>query len=453
MPRATLSKTAIARCLESSPLPAYLLDERRKMVFANQSLADWLDIKKESLAGQKCDYHSESARKPDKATIYGLAVPPTAYEGIASLGQVHRGDSSEGVPADSMAVMFWPISDSKENVVGVLVLATQGSHDFASARSAEHPEELHAALARLRASYFDAFSLERLVGESASIQRIREQVTLAIKCTARVLIAGSAGSGCSRIARMIHSARVGNPSLVPLDCAINDAEMLRGTLTSFIQRYAEMETDAPPSLMLANVDQLNADAQKELAGFLTIDELGIQTLAVSNVPFDRLLEDGFRSDLAIRLSAILIEVPPLAQRKDDIPQLVQSIVEHYNVDSSNQLMGFEEEALDQLVAYPWPGNEDELESVVLKCAENADSPFILAEALPSEIRMGLDAVVNPVSEPESIDLDAFLKDVERDLIQRALGRAKGVKAEAARMLGISRNKLLRKLSSLGLGDD
>ncbi|MEM7315861.1 MAG: helix-turn-helix domain-containing protein [Planctomycetota bacterium] len=452
MPRATLSKTVIAKLLESSPRPAYLLDDRRKIVFANQALADWLGVDKVSLANLQCDYHSQSPASSEKPQVQGLAVPPAAYEGRSLLGTIHRqkkSDDSDG----SLNALFWPIEDEKDNVTGVLTLVTDGNHDLSStSRDAHHPQEIHAALARLRARFMDQFSLDRLVGKSASIQRIREQVTLATQCSARVLIAGPKGSGSARIARTIHSARTGNPALIPLDCAVNDAEMLRDSLTSFIRSYAELETDVPPSLMLANVDQLQPEAQKELAGFLAIDELGLQTLAVSNMPFQELLDAGFRSDLATRLSAILIEIPALATRKEDIPQLVQAIVEKHNLESDHQLMGFEEEAIDQLVAYPWPGNEDELEKVVLECARKAEGAFIVAESLPSQIRLGMDAVLNPVTEPETIDLEEFLVGIERDLIGRAMKRAKGVKAEAARMLGISRNKLLRKLSSLGLDE-
>ncbi len=238
---------------------------------------------------------------------------------------------------------------------------------------------------------------------------------------------------------------------MPLACPLLDAELLRTTVTSFIQRCAELETDQPPSLLLIDVDELPIDAQAELEGFLAIEELGLRTLATARASLLQQAEQGsYRWELAHMLSTIEIALPPLAGRLEDIPLLAQLFLEQFNTQGGHQLAGFAIAALEQLVAYPWPGNIDELRNVVQKCARDCASSTISVEDLPATIRLGMDAALHPIREVPRLQLDSFLADVERRIILQALHQSQQNKAEAARHLGISRGKLLRRIAVLGL---
>ncbi len=453
MSKAVFSKSSIARFLEGSPHPAYLLDSRRRMIWANAALIKWCGVAAEALLHETCDYHLE-ATSPLPMILNGLCPPPDVYEGVSLTATLH---APSGRPAERPAT-FLPIEDSAGGVAAVLVLTDIGAANCASLALFDQrtATEMHAALARLRREQAEQYPLGGLVGNSPGMQRVRAQMLAAVQSAARVVVHGPPGSDREAVARAIHAGRHRGEaaSLIPLACPLLDAELLRTTITAFIQQLAELVSEAPPALLLLDVDRLPSDAQRELEGFLAIEELELRTLATSSGPLvQKVRGDGFRYDLAQSLTVIDIEIPPLASRREDVPLLAQHRLEEANARGKRQLAGFSAEALDQLAAYPWPGNEDELRSVVHGCAERARGVIIQAEELPKEIRLGLDAVAYPPVVPTVLDLDHVLRDVEQRLIRQALHESGGNKAEAARRLGVSRNKLLRRLDQLGMGDE
>ena len=132
----------------------------------------------------------------------------------------------------------------------------------------------------------------------------------------------------------------------------------------------------------------------------------------------------------------MIELPPLAEHPQDIPLLAQWFLEAGNVAGEKQLAGFTAEAVEQLLAYPWPGNVDELAQFVRQACAAATGPRVPAAALPEQIRLTADAAASPPREEESLVLDDFLAEIEKELLQLALPRAKGNKTQAARLLGL-----------------
>ena len=146
-------------------------------------------------------------------------------------------------------------------------------------------------------------------------------------------------------------------------------------------------------------------------------------------------------------------MPPLAQRREDLPLLAQLFLEELNARGGKQVGGFTPEALDRLDAYPWPGNLDELAQVVAEAHERAGGPEIArgrsARADPPGGRRGGASAPHE----ETIVLDEFLAAIERELIRRALARAKGNKAKAARLLGMTRPRLYRRMVQLGLEEE
>lgn len=444
-------KTIITRLLDASLQPAFALDERRRIIYANQSLADWLAVDRDSLAGVTCDYVADS-----NSPVSGLCPPPSVFEGVAAEGLIH----STNKDSKPVAVRFSPVADESGSTAFVIALPKLRSESVAKDRPADSVERrLHDILMQSRQRDASAFGVFPLVGVSPVICRARRQFNIAVGSMASVLICASSSNISERIARAIHARRHpdGEAGLVPLACPLLDAELVRTTLTAFMQRCAELETEKPPTLLLLDVEQLSKDAQRELAGFLAIEELALQTLTTSSLPFHRLgSNDDFRDDLAASLATLEIDIHRLKQRPADIPLAVHAALEVHNSQAKHQLEGFDDDAMEQLVAYPWPGDLQEVEEIVAKANKAAIAKSqlrISADHLPREIRLGLDAVSLPNDEVPELDLDTLLRDIERKLVIDTLEATRQNRAEAARRLGISRNKLLRRISQLGLDGD
>jgi DNA-binding NtrC family response regulator len=174
-------------------------------------------------------------------------------------------------------------------------------------------------------------------------------------------------------------------------------------------------------------------------------------ISTSVLPLGELVQRGkFRADLAAMLSTIGIQLPALTDRREDLPLLVQIFLEDCNRQGSKQLGGFSPEAIDELVAYSWPGNLNELANIVAASHKNAQGSEIKPAELPPQIHLAAQAAAHPRKVEEPIQLDEFLQRVERELIRRAIARAKGNKTKAARLLGLTRPRLYRRMVQLGL---
>jgi DNA-binding NtrC family response regulator len=154
--------------------------------------------------------------------------------------------------------------------------------------------------------------------------------------------------------------------------------------------------------------------------------------------------DRYRQDLAFALSTLVIEIPPLAARPEDVPLLSQHFVEKYNSQANRQVSGLMPETLDALALYPWPENVDELAEVVSHGCRAATGSWIEPRHLPDKIRWANQTVAHPPRDDEAVVLDAVLEEVERELFVRALRRAKGNKTKAAHLLGLSRARFHRR---------
>jgi DNA-binding NtrC family response regulator len=200
------------------------------------------------------------------------------------------------------------------------------------------------------------------------------------------------------------------------------------------------------------VDELAPDAQAVLADALDIVEFDLRALGTARTGLLQLAGEGrFRMDLACALSTLVIDLPPLGERQQDIPLLAQFFLEETNAAGGRQLSGFTPEAMDQLVSYPWPGNADEMAGLVREACRRAKGALVTAADLPEQIRWTAQAAAHLQRPEETIVLDEFLVKIEAELISRALRRAQGNKAKAARLLGVSRARLHRRVAQLGLG--
>ncbi|NLX54442.1 MAG: sigma 54-interacting transcriptional regulator [Planctomycetaceae bacterium] len=459
MARARSRANALGRLLGASARAVYALDERRQIVYCNAACAALVGLTPEQLIGQRCDYQVVGTGTAPADVACSLCPPPEAWAGrlTASVVAVLH-VSGELIPRQ--AELMW-LGGDEVNGLGMVVALSSSAADPACADdAASEAAALHLRLAQLRRQYLADWPLDELVGVSLPIQRARDQVALAARGRTRVVIQGPAGSGREHIARLLHR-RQSMPELVeplvPLWCPLLDAELTQSTVADLVRQYGERasggEPSAPPmpTLLLLEVDQLSPAAQAELAGFFDLPGFELHTIATSQESLLRLAaQDRFRADLAHVLSTLVIEVPPLAARPHDIPLLCQCLVERFNAKGGRQLSGFTAEALDELAVYQWPENVDELAEVVESACEAADGPFVEASQLPDKIRWALQAAAHPRREEPSIILEQFLEAIEKELIERALKRSKGNKTKAARLLGVSRARLHRRVEHFGL---
>lgn len=303
-----------------------------------------------------------------------------------------------------------------------------------------------------------------LIGVSHALKRLREQVKVAQQAGVRVLIVGPAGSGRRQLARAIHYAgdvSVSGP-LAPVDCPVMDAELMQLTVTRFLRQRDGQSFRRPPGLLLTDVDQLRADAQQELAGFLLLPGIELQTISTATRSLHKLAARGkFRQDLAFALSTFTLTVPRLGQRIEDVPLLAQYFIEQENArtaqpgaaakqESEPQRSGLADDAMELLLLYPWPGNVEELQQVIREACQNTATSLITAADLPERIRHGREALLRQQPAEPAIHLPDFLAEIEKELLARALRKAGGNKTKAAELLGLQRARLIRRLVQLGL---
>jgi DNA-binding NtrC family response regulator len=408
----------------------------------------------EELVGQRCEYHWE-ADSPAARVPAALAPPPEVFTGQQVRSLVVTGVDEHGMRCRWATFVPLVVVDAVAAVLIVLDRADceDGQALLRQESAGEESAWLHLRLAGLRQRLGPLYELHQLVGESPAIQRVRDQVQAAVASGSRVLIVGPEGSGREHVARTIYYLQGPGDAgaLVPLSCSLLDAELLQTTISAFIHTRPEIEVTGPAALLLLDVADLSPDAQRSLMAVLNIVELRAHTLATSRESLVELARDGrFRQDLAHHLSTLVIELPALVERAEDIPLLAQKILEACNARTGRQLSGFSSEALDQLSSYSWPNNVDELTLAIHEAHRRASGPRVEASDLPATLREVVKAAAHPLRPAETIELDKFLESIETELIVRALRQAKGNRARAARLLGITRTRLLRRLGQLGL---
>lgn len=441
MVRPTSPKTIVSRNFFSSPRPIYLLDATGRIVFQNQAFCDWTGLTEEEVQGTVCSY-SDQPSQTDWSRR--LAAPPQVKE----TGWLRTAVSCCRDGIESIRTAFFLALEDATGSTLVIVetddsLSVPEDVDFAN---------LHRQVAAMRDKWQESYGLDAILGNSPAIQQVRAQVRLASESLCRFVVIGNLGIGREIIARTILSQRERRASrIIPLSCGLLDAELLQTTVQTLVKQIAELEDDDTTVLLLLEVDKLSLDAQAVLLGFLEIPEFGFETVATSQRSLFELVEqDAFRQELACHLATLEVIIPPLRERMEDIPVLAQWILEQSP--SKDRVGGFTDSAMELLLRYPWHRELEELREVVEKAARNATTSTIDTGDLPQPIDHAMDAATLPEIKTESIQLDDFLNEVETEIISRALRAAKGNRAQAARSLGISRGKLLRRIEQLEIDE-
>jgi DNA-binding NtrC family response regulator len=349
--------------------------------------------------------------------------------------------------------------------------------------SALEQRRLKSENAYLRAQLEERYRFEGIVGKSRAMAKLFQLLETVAATNSTILVTGETGTGKEVVARAIHhnSPRRVN-RFVALNCsaipeALLEAELfghVRGAFTGAVgNRVGRLEQAHKGTLFLDEVGTMSTGLQMKLLRVLQEREfervgeshtmkVDVRVIAATNSNLLRMVEDGeFREDLYYRLNVIPVELPPLRERKEDIPLLVQHFLEKLRDDAAKSTTDKEknvrpitvsQDAMRRLMAFHWPGNVRQLENAVERAvALSAGRSQIDVLDLPADVQQAQETVLpSTVLLPETgLDLTAFVSNIERELIERSLERTGGNKGQAARLLGLKRTTLVEKLKRLG----
>lgn len=288
-----------------------------------------------------------------------------------------------------------------------------------------------------------------------------------------VLLTGETGTGKELLARTIHlsSSRAAG-CFVAVNCAAIPSELLelemfgieKGVATGVERRSGKFEAAHGGTLFLDEIGEMPPSLQAKLLRALQEKEvqpvggrarpINVRVLSATNADIDLRSEKGrFRRDLYFRLAGAVVRVPPLRERREDIPMLAEALLRRYAAEAGKHRIALTRRALALLVTYPWPGNVRELQNELRRLAHLcADGAILDSDALSPNMQAPQEIAGSaPVSSPSnSLRLAPRVAQVERTVIQEALRRTRGNRSQAARILGISRNTLADKMKRLGV---
>ncbi len=447
----------ITRIAERSDNPVYFVNLDHQVVFANQATADWTGLSLDELRAAPISQSGDFAADSVDHRRQGLAPPAELLSGEASRHQrppqtfqIWKLAAGAGESQPSGTLFCWAVGQviyESGVPTGVLIAAEPSD---AAAPKVDPPtgeSDVRAILAKSRNELAKFFSLESLVGESPFAALIRQQVNIARQAKTSVLITGQAGSGKEHLARVLFEACYDDdgPTLTPVHCSIADPKLIQQAISD-AKEFDHRHRDREIVLLLMNVDRLSASAQQELNGFLELPNFPVRTFATSQESLLELAaEESFLPALAFHLSPLAIGMLPLVDRRQDIPVLTQALLESDNRQRQRKRSKFSDKAIEALVEFDWPGNLMQLRSVVEAASEQCTGTVVTENDLPDQFHQAVSAMRIGKPSLDTIDLDAYLASIEKQLVVRAIEQAKGNKTQAAKQLNISRPKLLRRL--------
>ena len=339
--------------------------------------------------------------------------------------------------------------------------------------------------AYLRSQLEERYRFEGIVGRSRAMRDLFQLLETVAGTTSTILITGETGTGKEVVARAIHhnSPRRGQ-RFVALNCSaipetLLEAELfghVRGAFTGAVgARQGRLEQAHRGTLFLDEVGTMSPALQMKLLRVLQEREfervgdsqpvkVDARFIAATNSDLEKMVQQGqFRDDLYYRLNVIPIQLPPLRNRKEDIPLLVQHFLQKFanqRVDAGAEspepraAMSVSQQAMRHLMAYHWPGNVRQLENAIERAvALSAGRTQIEMPDLPTEVQSASEVSLSPdLSLPgDGLDLDAYVGNIERELIYRALQKSEGNKGKAAKLLSLKRTTLVEKLKRIEKG--
>ncbi len=326
----------------------------------------------------------------------------------------------------------------------------------------------------LREQLQQRYSFEGIIGRSRAMRDLFQTLETVARTASTILITGETGTGKELVARAIHHASPRRAQkFVALNCSaipenLLEAEIfghVRGAFTGAIgSRQGRLEQAHRGTLFLDEVGTMSMPLQMKLLRVLQEREfervgdsqtikVDVRVIAATNADLGRMVaEGGFREDLYYRLNVIPVTLPPLRDRREDIPLLVQHFLQKFCGEAQRPTMTVSQAAMRALMTHAWPGNVRQLENAMERgVALSGSRQQIEIADLPPDVQTASDAVdlIPGLSLPDDgLDFDAFISRIEHEVIRRALERTGGNKAAAATVLNLKRTTLVEKLKRL-----
>ena len=329
----------------------------------------------------------------------------------------------------------------------------------------------------LRKQLDERYGFDNIIGTGRGMKRIFELVETIAGLTSTVLIQGETGTGKELIAKAIHfNSQRKDQKMVSINCGAIPENLLeselfghvKGAFTGAVQtRIGRFEQANGGTIFLDEIGNMPLALQVKLLRVLQEREfervggnstvkVDVRIVAATSSNLEQMVKDGtFREDLYYRLNVIPIDLPPLRERREDIPLLVQRFIEHFCETHKLDLKTISPHVLKVLMAYDWPGNVRQLENIAERMvALTANRPAILPADLPGEIQNRDSLNFVPLIEiPEGgISFQDVVTDMERELIVQSLRKTNGNKKLAAKLLNLKRTTLIEKIKRIGLGE-
>jgi two-component system, NtrC family, response regulator HydG len=416
-------------------------------------------------------------KKPADVVVTDLRMVPV--DGIEVVRRLRAEDpdatvlvvSAHGTIATAVDAMREGAIDFLEKPFSPEVLRARVEKAIEIARERRGARKVRARAEALEEDRIREHDPHGLVGRSEPMRRVLDQVRKVAPTDATVLVLGESGTGKELVARAVHAASGrGEKPFVSVSCAaipegLLESELFgheKGAFTGAVRRklgrfelahegtlFLDEVGEIPPAIQVKLLRVLQERSFERVGGEETVSA-DVRLVSATNRDLARMVAEGrFREDLYYRLNVVPVRLPPLRERPGDVEELASHFLARVAPRIGRKVTGFAPEALALLRRHAWPGNVRELENVVEQALVFAEGDLVRPEDLPEGIRRAAPSPALPVPSGDR-SLTDILEDLEEQLILAAYERAKGVKAETARLLGIKPSALYYKLEKYGI---
>jgi DNA-binding NtrC family response regulator len=437
-------------------------EEKLRRVIELHLLSTGFDVDKAATA-------EEGLKIVDRADLVLTDFKLPNMDGLQLLGLIRRQNAQ--VPVVIMTAfgsIETAVESMKAGATDFLLKPFSLDHLMQVIGKALEVRELRDENQKLKAELGRRYEFDNIVGRSENMQEIFAAIERVAPTRATVLLAGESGVGKDLIARAIHfhSPRRDRP-LVKINCSALPENLMESELFGYekgaftganTSKPGKFEQADTGTVFLDEIGDVPANIQVKLLRILQereFERLGsnvtrhidVRVIAATNKELRAALEQGtFREDLYYRLNVVPLNIPPLRERRGDIPFLANHFLRKLAPDAGSRVESISDAAMEKLIAYHWPGNVRELENVIerslVMCAgTRLEAADIKLESAPRKTPQGDSHFL-----PEGMSLDEY----EKDIIREALRRADGNKSQAARLLGLTRNALRYRLTQMGM---
>ncbi|MBW2038693.1 MAG: sigma-54-dependent Fis family transcriptional regulator [Deltaproteobacteria bacterium] len=432
-----------------------------------KSMCDFLEImlKKEGY-DVTCTTRGETALELLENNLYNMVLTDVRMPGVDGFEVLRK---TKELSYETVVIMITAYGSPE----GAVTAMKEGAYDYITKpfRIDEVKLTIHKALERsnllrenilLRQEVEERYKFWNLIGKSPKMQRVYELVEKVSQTKANVLITGESGTGKELVAKAVHyNSPRKNRHFVTLNCGAIPENLLeselfghmKGAFTGAIaNKRGLLEMAEGGTLFMDEVGEVPLPLQVKLLRVIQEREfkrvggtedikVDVRIISASNQDLEQeVVKGGFREDLFYRLNVIQIKIPPLRERKEDIPLLVNHFIRKYSLDTEKKIEEVSPEALGLLLSYNFPGNVRELENIIERSITLETSPMITERHIRSYINERMISKNIPPSleiPEEGIDLNKVVEDLEKAFILKALEKTDGVKKKAAELLGMN----------------